>query len=158
MPVHVCSLILQERQSVEPGDYRIVLFPFGSAESDDFHGMHQVEQPQGAPVADWRRDERAGLIWPTVTGWATLVANLHWEPGGYDELRDQFVRDPLGFTSSPVDTTATDHRPPSPGMQCFTKQHAIWVHPGVPVALRVAHTDSRPRALVHAQFKLAIHT
>jgi hypothetical protein len=82
---------------------------------------------------------------------------IQWEDGAYSELRDQFVRDPLGFTDDPVDTTATDHRPPSPGMQCFTKSHGIFVSPGTPLALRVAHNDSQARDIVLAEFKLAIH-
>jgi hypothetical protein len=42
-------------------------------------------------------------------------------------------------------------------MQCFTKQHQLFVHVGTPIALLVAHNDREPRAVVHAQFKLAIH-
>ena len=83
-----------------------------------------------------------------------LTANVHWEPGDYSELRDRFVRDPLGVAP---DSTATDHRPPSPGMQCFTKQHQMFVHPGVPLAFLVSHNDSVARKITHAQFKLAIH-
>jgi hypothetical protein len=41
-------------------------------------------------------------------------------------------------------------------MQCFTKVWSIFVHPGVPLALRVAHNDSVTRKLVLAEFKLVI--
>lgn len=157
MPPIVCSLILEEPQTIPSGGYHVVRFPFGSAESYDDHGMHQA-QTTGYAITDWRTDDRSALIWPAAGGWADLTANIHWEPGNYTELRDQFVRDPLGYTSDPVNTTGTDHRPPSPGMQCFTKHHAIFVRPDVPIALRLAHNDSTSRHVVHAQFKLAIHT
>src|SRR5690606_29693257 len=104
----------------------------------------------------WDSDDRAGLIWPAVEGWGELTANIHWESGSYTELRDRFVRDPLGLAGG-ADSTGTDHRPPSPGMQCFTKKHSIFVRPGTPIALLVAHNASTPRKIVHAQFKLAIH-
>ncbi len=149
MAVRVCSLIRKVDQVIPSGGYHIVRFPYGDAESYDAHGMHQADPT----VSDWDEDDRSGLIWPTVDGWADLTANLHWESGDYSELRDRFVRDPLGAP----DSTGTDHRPPSPGMQCFTKRHSIFVHPGTPVSLLVAHNDGRSRRLVHAQFKLAIH-
>jgi len=152
----VCSLITSEPQEIPPGGYHVVRFPFGGGESYDAHGMHQMLQPDGYQITDWQADDRAGLIWPTVDGWGVLTANIHWEAGNYSELRDRFVRDPLGLSTG-YDSTATDHRPPSPGMQCFTKQHQMFVHPGTPVALLVAHTDSSPRRVTHAQFKLAIH-
>ncbi|MDJ1138017.1 hypothetical protein [Streptomyces iconiensis] len=159
MSVFVCSLILSERQ-VFPADggYHVVRFPFGGGESYDEHGMHQVLQPDGHRVENWRTDGRASLIWPSADGWGAVTAMIQWEAGGYTELRDQFVRDPLGLTDRPNDTTATDHRTPSPGMQCFTKHHELFVHPHVPLAVRVGQNAGRSRALVHAQFKLAIHT
>lgn len=158
MPIPVCSLITTERQTVPSGGYHPVHFPFGSGESYDECGMHQMVQPDSYHITDWRADPRASLIWPACEGWGVLTAMIQWEPGNYSELRDQYVRDPLGFTDDPVNTTATDHRPPSPGMQCFTKHHELFVHPDVPLALRVSHNASGPLDLVHAQFKLAIHT
>lgn len=151
--VYVCSLITDEPQTIPVGGYRVVRFPFGG-ESADGHGMHEAVQPDGLPVASWKVDDRSGLIWPAVSGWGVLTANVHWEAGDYTELRDRFVRDPLGEAP---DSTATDHRPPSPGIQCFTKQHQLFVHPGVPLAFLVAHNDSVARKITHAQFKLAIH-
>lgn len=159
MPVQVCSLKLAAAQSIPAdGTYHVVRFPFGSAEPSDSWNMHQASQPDGVQVASWTTDDRSGLIWPAMEGWGHLYAMVQWEAGDYSELRDQFVRDPLGFTDDPVNTTATDHRPPSPGMQCFTKGHGIWVYPGTPIALRVAHNDGRARNLLCAEFKLAIHT
>ncbi|WP_326808186.1 hypothetical protein OHB04_22875 [Streptomyces sp. NBC_01775] len=158
MPIPACSLITKEHQTIDPGGYHLVHFPFGAGESYDAEGMHQMVQPDGYQITDWRADPRAGLIWPTVAGWGALTAMIQWEAGDYTELRDQVVRDPLGFTDDPVNTTATDHRPPSLGMQCFTKHHEMFVSPEVPLAIRVGHNDNRPRALVLAEFKLAIHT
>lgn len=153
----VCSLKVDTPQSIPAGsDYRVVRFPFGAAESIDEHGMHQMEQPDGYTVNSWDSDDRSGLIWPSRDGWGLLYAMVQWENGDYSELRDQFVRDPLRFTSDPENTTATDHRPPSPGMQCFTKNHAIYVHPETPIALRVTHNDNVARNLVLAELKLVI--
>jgi hypothetical protein len=158
VPVLVCSLITNQPQEIPTNGYHVVRFPYGSAESYDAHNMHPAEQPDGYTVAGWPTDDRSGLIWPTADGWGSLTAVIQWESGGYTELRDQFVRDPLGLTNDPVNTTATEHRPPSPGMQCWHKAHEIFVHPGVPLALRVSHNDSVPRRMVFAEFKLAVHT
>jgi hypothetical protein len=157
MSVHVVSLIRSTPQVILPGQYTLVRFPFGGAESFDGHQMHQAVQPDGHIVTDWDADDRSGLIWPAVDGWGVLTAHVHWESGNYSELRDRFVRDPLGLTEGGYDSTATDHRPPSPGMQCFTKQHQMFVHPGVPLAFLATHNASSPRKVTHAQFKLAIH-
>jgi hypothetical protein len=152
--VLVCSLITSEPQTIPvTSGYRVVRFPFGG-ESADGHGMHDPVPPYDSPIVNWRTDDRSGLIWPAVSGWGVLTANVHWEAGGYSELRDRFVRDPFG---EEPDSTATDHRSPSPGMQCFTKQHQLFVHPGVPLAFLVSHNDSVARKITHAQFKLAIH-
>lgn len=154
--VRVVSLKVDILQSIPAdGGYHVVRFPYSSEPYDPW-GMHQQLQPDGYEVRDWQREDRSGLIWPTCDGWGVLTANLHWESGGYSELRDRFVRDPLDLATG-YDSTATDHRPPSPGMQCFTKQHQMFVHPGVPLAVLVAHNDSQARRLVLAEFKLAIH-
>lgn len=153
MSVYVCSLIAGEPQSIPAGGYHIVRFPF-DGESYDGHGMHNALQPDPYTMGSWSLDDRSGLIWPSISGWGVLTANVHWEAGGYTELRDRFVRNPLGEAP---DSTATDHRSPSPGMQCFTKTHQLFVHPDVPLAFLVSHNDSVPRRITHAQFKLAIH-
>lgn len=156
--VQVCSLKRDTPQIVPPGAYTIVRFPFGSAEPTDRFGMHQMQQPDGYTITSWDTDERSGLIWPSKYGWGHLYAMIQWEAATATEYRDQYIRDPLNLGSpTPVDTTATDHRPPSPGMQCFTKSHGIFVNAATPLALRVWHNAPVPLALVLAEFKLAIH-
>lgn len=157
MSVHVCSLITAEPQSVPGGGgYHVVNFPFGGGESFDEHGMHQMVQPDGYQISDWRADERSGLIWPSVAGWGVLTGIVYWEDGQYGELRDRFERDPLNITTGP-DTTATDHRARTPGVQCFTKMHQMFVHPQTPIAFKVGHTSTRAERIYLAEFKLAIH-
>ncbi|MFZ4160416.1 hypothetical protein ACOZDE_18595 [Streptomyces griseoincarnatus] len=156
--VQVCSLKVDTPQLIPPGTtYRIVRFPFGAGESTDRFEMHQTVQPDGYVVTDYATDDRSGLIWPSRPGWGHLYAMIQWEAGGYTELRDQYVRDPLGLTPSPNDTTATEHRTPTPGGQYFVKNHGIFVNPGTPLALRVTHNDAAPRLLTLAEFKLVIH-
>ncbi|KPC59523.1 hypothetical protein [Streptomyces chattanoogensis] len=159
--VQVCSLKTDTPQLIEPGcTYQILRFPF-SEECTDAFAMHEEDQPDGYVVTDWATDDRSGLIWPSTSGWGHLYAVIQWEPasatGGYTELRDQFVRDPLGLTPCPNDTTATEHRAPTVGMQCFAKNWGCFVNPETPLALRVAHNDCSPRSLVLAEFKLSIH-
>jgi hypothetical protein len=155
--VRVCSLKRDTPQLVRPDSYTVVRFPFGSREPYDPHGMHQARQPDGHVITSWDADERSGLIWPSASGWGQLYAMIQWEAGSYTELRDQYVRDPLGLTSTPNDTTATDHRAPTPGGQYFTKSHGIFVNPETPLALRVRHNDAVARRLLLAEFKLVIH-
>ncbi|MER5766569.1 hypothetical protein [Streptomyces sp. NPDC001985] len=156
--VQVCSLKVTAHQEIAAGTtYRIVRFPFGADESSDRFQMHEELQPDGQSVGNWAGDDRSGLIWPSRSGWGQLYAMIQWEAaspaGGYTELRDQFVRSPL----TAPDTTATDHRAPTPGGQYFTKGHGMFVTPGVPIALRVMHNDASPRNLILAEFKLVIH-
>ncbi|MEV0639059.1 hypothetical protein AB0I77_29770 [Streptomyces sp. NPDC050619] len=160
--VQVCSLKVDTPQAVSPGTtYQIVKFPFGAKESTDRFEMHQATQPDGYVVEDWEKDDRSGLIWPSKAGWGHLYAMIQWgEPSGvgaYTELRDQYVRDPLGLTPNPNDTTATEHRAPTPGGQYFVKNHGLFVTPGTPLALRVTHNAALPVALKLAEFKLVIH-
>ncbi|WP_172384808.1 hypothetical protein [Streptomyces sp. MNP-20] len=154
--VRVVSLKVDTPRSI-PGDgaYHVVRFPY-TAEPADPWGMHAPEQPDGYRVSSWTTDDRSGLIWPAADGWGTLTAVIFWEPGAYDELRDRYVRDPLGLATG-YDSTATEHRPPSPGMQCFHKSHELFVRCGVPLALLVAHDHDRPVRLTLAELKLAIH-
>ncbi|MFB7711578.1 hypothetical protein [Streptomyces sp. NPDC056105] len=157
MTVHVCSLKTDSPQSIAGGGgYSIVRFPYAvGAESYDPHGMHEQQDPPGYEVRDWARDDRSGLIWPAIEGWATLTSLIYWEAGDYDELRDRYTRDPLGLSTG-ADSTATEHRPPSPGIQCFHKSHQMFVHPGTPVALLAGHTASKSVRITLAEFKLAI--
>ncbi|GAA1088350.1 hypothetical protein [Nocardiopsis composta] len=153
MGVQVCSLISNDPQSIPGGGgYRLLKFRY-AGESYDPWRMHDPEQPDGGRSA--YPDDRSALIWPAAAGWGTLYANIHWAAGSYAELRDRFVRDPLGLSGG-ADSTATDHRPPSPGMQCFTKAHGIFVSPDTPLAVMVGHTGSGTATVVHAQFKLVI--
>lgn len=153
MPVQVCSLIVKTSQTIpNDGRYHIVRFPFGSLESYDGYGMHQV-----GDIVDWRTDDRSGLIWPAVDGWGSLTGMLYWETSDATEFRDRFVRDPLNLSTG-WDSTATEHRPPSPGMQCFHKSHEMFVKPETPLSLMVSHNASAPIRLTLAEFKLAIHT
>lgn len=143
---------VNEQQIVQPGDYRIIRFPYHADEFSDEHGMHDRRHPDAYVVQDWATDDRSGLIWPCRDGVACVEADIHWEAGGYAELRDRFTRDPFGTP----DDTATDHRPPSTGMQCFTKQHWLKVDRRTPICLKVAHDDTVPRRLLMAQFKLTL--
>jgi hypothetical protein len=155
--VYVCSLKTDLPQSIPAGgSYNIVRFPYVSGdESYDRHRMHEPQDPTGYEVRDWQRDDRSGLIWPVVDGWATLTSMLYWEKGDYDELRDRYVRDPLSLTTG-ADSTASEHRPPTPGIQCFHKTHQMFVRVGTPVALLAGHTAPKACRLTLAEFKLAI--
>lgn len=157
MRVYYCSVgyipdTEAERQMIEPGGYHVVRLPYHVDEFSDAHNMHDRRHPDAYVVQDWAQDDRSGLIWPAVDGLGCVEANLHWEAGDYTELRDRFVRDPFGAP----DSTATDHRPPSPGMQCFTKGHWIKVSRFTPLSLMVSHNDTVARGLIMAQFKLTI--
>ncbi|KAF4408871.1 MULTISPECIES: hypothetical protein [Streptomyces] len=156
MPVHVCSLMVNEPRSVPAdGEYHILRFPYGGNESYDAHGMHQAAQPDGSSSS--YPDARSGLIWPAVEGWGSLTAMIFWEPGDYTEVRDRFVRDPLGLADG-YDSTATEDNARTPGGQYRHKHHEIFVYPGTPLALLVRHNGSSAATVSHAQFKLAIHT
>lgn len=155
MTVFVCSLKSEMSQLIPAdGAYHIVRFPFGAPESYDVHLMHQQVQPDGATVAEWGRDDRSGLIWPSTKGWGSLTAMLQWEDGDYTEVRDRFVRDPLGPAP---DATATVDHAPTPGGQFLHKCHELFVDPLVPLGLLVRHNASWARRITLAEFKLAIH-
>ncbi|MEW2568293.1 hypothetical protein [Streptomyces sp. NPDC047070] len=162
--VQVCSLKVEVPQLIPSGTtYQVVRFPYGALESTDRFNMHQALQPDGTTVANYATDDRSGLIRPSKAGWAELYALLQWEAptgtsGTVTEYRDQHVRDPFGETADPNDTTATDHRAPTPGGQFWTKSWGIFVDPATPIALRVTHNAvSGPLNLVLAEFKVAIH-
>jgi hypothetical protein len=157
MAQHVCSLKFDAERdggplSVPPGDaYHLVPFPYGSAENYDSDDMHS--ETRGGKKHSFPSDPVSGLIYPAHEAWGRLYAMIQWEAssgGAATELRDQFARDPLGK----IDTTCTEHRRSSPGMQCFAKAWAIFVSPSVPLGLRVAHNASHSLDLVLAEFKL----
>lgn len=167
MPVDVCSLKVAIPLLVQPDTWTIVRFPFdATGESTDPLNMHTPSHAApGGPVSDWSTDDRSGLIWPSRTGWGELKGIMQWAAAGAQkapmdatEYRDQFVRNPLSYAGAgpAVDTTATDHRPPTPGGQFFTKAWGIFVDPTVPLALRVYHNASSALNLTLAEFKLSI--
>ncbi|MEU6594799.1 hypothetical protein ABZ923_37330 [Streptomyces sp. NPDC046881] len=162
--VQVCSLKVDTPQSIpSSASYTIVRFPYGAAEPTDRFEMHQALQPDGSTVTNYATDDRSGLIRPSRAGWGSLYALIQWEAptatsGTVTEYRDQFVRDPLGETATPNDTTATDHRAATPGGQFWTKSWGIFVTPDVPLALRVTHNGTvGPLLMTLAEFKLVIH-
>jgi hypothetical protein len=165
MPTEVCSLKVEIDQPIRPNVWTIVRFPFDSSgESTDPLNMHDPNRPPpGGPVTNWQNDDRSGLIWPSSSAWGLMYSLIQWADPGVQatctagtEFRDQYVRDPLGYTSNPVDTTATDHRTATPGIQTYTKSWGIFVSPTVPLALRVRHDASGTVNLTLAEFKLAI--
>lgn len=151
-----CSVgtsLVEHQQEIAPGGYHVVRFPYADkAEYTDEWNMHDRRHPDAYVVQDWTADDRSGFIWPNAEGWGCLEANIHWEAGDYTELRDRFVRDPEGVP----DSTATDHRAPTTGLQAFTKQHWLKVRPAVPLVLMVSHDSTTPKKIVMAQFKLTV--
>ena len=157
MSARICSLICPESQTIPAdGKYHLLRFPFGGGESYDAWGMHQMQQPDGYTITDWRTDPRSGLIWPAADGWGSLTGVIYWASGNYTEVRDRFVRDPLNLTTG-YNSTATEDEEPTPGGQYLHKSHEMFVHPNVPIGLLVKHNASGPVDVTHAQFKLAIH-
>lgn len=151
---YVCSLKADVPQDIPAdGRYHLVRFPYG-VESYDVHGMHEPVQPDGVVSTDG--DDRAGLIWPAVAGWASLYAMAQWAPGDYTELRDRFVRDPLDLTTG-FDSTATEDYPPTVGGQYRAKAWGMFVTPGTPLGLMVRHNAIGPVGLTLAEFKMVIH-
>lgn len=155
MPDVVCSLKVDVPQSIPAGSaYTLLRFPYGSAESYDPCDMHPVVQPDG--VISSYPDLRSGLIWPAHDAWAQLYALIYWEDGAYDEVRDRFVRDPLGLFDPPDSTCTQDHAA-TPGGQYIAKSWGMFVHPGVPLGLMVRHDAPTPVKVTLAEFKIAYH-
>lgn len=155
MSLYVCSLISNDDQAIPAdGQYHLLRFPYGAAESYDAWGMHPAEQPDG--TVSTHPDDRSGLIWPTVSGWGDLYAMIHWASGDYTEVRSQYIRDPLNLAAGP-DTTCTEDHAKNLGGQYRAKHHGLFVHPGTSLGLRVRHNGSSAATVFHAQLKLAIH-
>jgi hypothetical protein len=154
MAVYVCSLSGTPDQVIQPLTDTLLLFPFEQDQMDTW-GMHDPCQPDGITVTS--SSQRAGLIWPSCEGWGHLTAEVQWEAGGYTELRDMFMRDPLSLTDDPRNDTGRDDRYPTGGYQWFTKHHELAVSPGTPLGVMVRHNDKTARRVLYAQFKLAIH-
>lgn len=148
-----CSLKFapDQIQMIAPGDYQIVRFPFDQ-ESSDVYDLHpQVQPDTGQSVT--LSSQRAGLIWPAHSRWARLWGLLYWADGPYTEVRDRFVRDPLGLSSG-YDSTCTEDHAETPGGQYIAKSWEIKTYPGTPVALMVRHNASTPVRLDFAEFKM----
>lgn len=156
----VCSLkydpAVDGAQSIPAdGAYHLVRFPYGSHESYDPDNMHALTRNgKDHPFSN----QQSGLIWPALppgkSAWAHLFAMVQWKPGNATEYRDRFVRDPLNLSSG-TDSTCTEHRAPSPGMQCFAKSWAMWVSPETPIGLMVAHNAASSMQLDVCEFKLS---
>lgn len=153
MPDFVCSLKADQPQTIPAGSaYTLVRFPFGAAESYDPLDMHPVAQPDGV-IASYA-DPRSGLIWPAHDAWAQIYALIYWEAGGYSEVRDRFVRDPLGLFGAP-DSTCTEDHPATPGGQYRSKSWGMFVRVGVPIGLMVRHDAPSPVKVTLAELKVA---
>lgn len=157
MGVRVCSLkydsAVHGAQSIAPGDYQIIHFPYGVQESTDDFNMHAEAQPDGK--ASKFGDDRSGLIWPSIKGWGHLYAYIILDGGAYTETRDRFVRDPLSLTTG-WDSTATEDHKPTPGGQYTTKAWGIFVDPNTPLSVMVKHDAPHSVKLLLAEFKLAV--
>lgn len=149
-----CSLKFDsdQYQMIQPGDYQIVRFPFSPIESSDTLDLHPVVQPDtGQSVT--LSSTRSGLIWPAHSRWARLWGLLYWADGGYTEVRDRFVRDPLNLSSG-YDSTCTEDHAATPGGQYVAKSWEAKVYPGTPWALMVKHNATSPVKLDFAEFKM----
>lgn len=149
-----CSLKFDTDQDqwIQPGDYQIVRFPFHPIESSDVYDMHPIIQPdngQSITVAS----QRSGLIWPEHSQWARLWGLLYWADGPYTEVRDRFVRDPLGLSSG-YDSTCTEDHAKTGGGQYIAKAWEAKTYPGTPWALMVKHNASEAVKLDFAEFKM----
>ncbi|NLU73619.1 hypothetical protein HCC61_13180 [Streptomyces sp. HNM0575] len=164
MSLAVVSLIWDAEKSsgsqqvkYDDDGYYLVRFPYGEQESYDPWNMHAAERD-----GDTSRfpDAHSGLIHPSHEGWGFVSAMVHWEKDGDPhEYRARFVRDPLG---DGYDSTATTDAAETGGGQYKSYMWQFFVHPGVPLGLKVSARGKGDKKiatpLMHAQFKLAIHT
>ncbi|MEU7577474.1 hypothetical protein AB0B50_07715 [Streptomyces sp. NPDC041068] len=167
MSVAICSLLWDAarhgKQTIkyDRDGYHLVRFPYGTGqESYDSWRMHDPAKGDTSPSEF--PDARSGLIWPSHEGWGVLSAMVFWAPDGDPtEYRSRFVRDPLGLTTG-YDSTATTDSAPTRGGQYRSYVWQMFVHPGTPVGLKVSARGvgdvKLATPLIHAQFKLAIHT
>jgi hypothetical protein len=160
MPSHFCSLKVDDPQSIRPNAYTLIKFPYGNAESYDPENMHALTAPDGKQHP-YPKDPASGLIWPKHEQVATVCALIFWESDDNrptddraTEYRDRIVRDPLGE----ADSTCSEHRRASRGMQCFAKTWVMLVRPSVPLGLMVAHNAADSLKVTLAEFKIAYHT
>lgn len=143
--------------SYDSDGYYLVRFPYAD-ESYDPWKMHDPDN--GGGDASKFPDARSGLIYPSHDGWGVLSATVHWKKhADPHEYRGRFVRDPLG---DGYDSTGTTDASATGGGQYKTYMWQFFVHPDVPLGFKVSARgtgDTKVRVpLLHAQFKLAIHT
>lgn len=147
----------KQRISYDDDGYHLVRFPYGE-ESYDPWKMH--DPGNGGDDGSRFPDARSALIYPSHEGWGILSAMVHWkEDDDPHEYRARFVRDPLG---DGYDSTATTDAAATGGGQYKTYMWQFFVYPDTPLALKVSARGKGDRKiatpLMHAQFKLAIHT
>jgi hypothetical protein len=164
MPLAVVSLIWDAKKSsgaqrvkYDDDGYYLVRFPYGEQESYDPWNMHASRR--GGDTSKFP-DAHSGLIHPSHDGWGIVSAMVHWEKDGDPhEYRARFVRDPLG---DGYDSTATTDAAATGGGQYKTYVWQFFVYRDVPLGLKISARgkDDKKIAtpLMHAQFKLAIHT
>jgi hypothetical protein len=164
MSLAVVSLIWDAKSSSESqrvkyddDGYYLVRFPF-DGESYDPWKMH--DPARGGDGEAKFPQARSGLIYPSHSGWGILSAMVHWEKDGDPhEYRARFVRDPLG---DGYDSTATTDAAETGGGQYKTYMWQFFVNPETPLGLKVSARGKGDKKiatpLMHAQFKLAIHT
>ncbi|MFP3990254.1 hypothetical protein U9R90_22845 [Streptomyces sp. E11-3] len=167
MAVAVCSLLWDatrfgpQKITYDSDGYHLVRFPYEeSAESYDPWQMHAPAH--GGDTLSRFPDPRSGLIWPSHEGWGVLSALMFWRPDSRPhEYRWRFVRDPLSLSTG-YDSTATTDSTETGGGQYRSYVWQIFVRPGTPLGLKISargRGDTKIAApLMHAQFKLAIHT
>ncbi|MEU6994350.1 hypothetical protein ABZ953_27310 [Streptomyces sp. NPDC046465] len=167
MSVVICSLLWDAarhgRQSIkyDSDGYHLVRFPYG--EGDESYDPWRMHDPgKGSTRPSKYPDARSGLIWPSHDGWGLLSAMVFWEPAAKPiEYRSRYVRDPLDLTTG-YDSTATTDSAPTRGGQYRTYLWQLFVHPDTPLGLKISVRGvgdvKLATPLIHAQFKLAIHT
>lgn len=151
-PVYVCSLPSGHGQMIPANTWKTLEFRYHN-ESYDEWGMHQPNQPDGGTSTF--PDERSGLIWPNVRGWALVEGMVDLDQGNYSELWFQLCRDPLSLTTG-KDETRKERRPVHSGPQYFAFQHWLRLSPGTPIAIQLKHNATAPVKVLYAQFKVAI--
>lgn len=159
MTAHYCSLKFDaydgsaySPQTVPPGVWTPVRFPYGNAEPEDAENMHPftvngIDYPFDTP--------EASLIRPPVTGpvghWAIKI---NWLEGQSftRAIKTQLCRDPFGTP----DWTATDTRAPHAAADehDIVSAYMFRIDVAKPVAVRVKHSESSSRKIVLAEFKL----
>lgn len=164
MPLAVVSLIWDaakssgsQRVTYDEDGYHLVRFPY-EGESYDPWKMH--DPANGGGESEDFPHPTSGLVYPSHDGWGILSAMVHWEKDGEPhEYRARFVRDPLG---EGYDSTATTDWAETGGGQYKSYLWQFFVYKDVPLGLKVSARgkgDTKVGTpLMHAQFKLAIHT